>query len=303
MPLLRPAFARTLRPGFSLVPFADRVIFAMRRSSTRITSNRRAISVDAFSAQSLRRSVSLALSRPTHLFRPYQARDVQQVPGRQSRGDYDAPVDSDDLPVSRCRHRCRDRREDKVPAPGAIKGDTVGRYARRYGAGPAKSDPPRLGDTHFSDVAGQATDVAGLDGDDPESLVPAGLSPGRPSGRVSWVEERGHCLSEIPQGLLLHHLGAFRQPVVLGAGSGELTTLLQVARGGRTAGTPVGVLLDSEIPYVSGVGAVIPQDCLLGRRRGQPVSRHANTVSTDSDIPREVTRRCLSGLKVRVSIP
>ena len=58
-----PAFCRTFRPGFSRVPFADRVMFVICRSSTRITSNRRAMPVLVFSAQSLRRSVSRARIR------------------------------------------------------------------------------------------------------------------------------------------------------------------------------------------------------------------------------------------------
>ena len=58
-----PALARTLRPGSARVPRALRVMLATRRSSTRITSNRRARSVLAFSHQSLRRSASRARSR------------------------------------------------------------------------------------------------------------------------------------------------------------------------------------------------------------------------------------------------
>ncbi len=58
-----PALARTFRPGFAVVPRAERVMVAIFRSSTRIRSNRRAMPVLAFSAQSLRRSLSRALSR------------------------------------------------------------------------------------------------------------------------------------------------------------------------------------------------------------------------------------------------
>jgi hypothetical protein len=59
----RPAFWATFRPGASAVPFGERVMAPMSRSSTRITSNRRAMSVEVFSTQSLRRSVSRAFSR------------------------------------------------------------------------------------------------------------------------------------------------------------------------------------------------------------------------------------------------
>ena len=63
MPRFSPAFCRTLRPGSSALPRAERVMFLIFRSSTRITSKRRARSVEVFSHQSLRRSASQALSR------------------------------------------------------------------------------------------------------------------------------------------------------------------------------------------------------------------------------------------------
>ena len=68
IPRFSPALARTFRPGSPGVPFADRVMFPICRSSTRITSNRRAMSVLVFSAQSLRRSVSPARSRAIACF-------------------------------------------------------------------------------------------------------------------------------------------------------------------------------------------------------------------------------------------
>ena len=51
--------------------------------------------------------------------------------------------------------------------------------------------------------------------DDPESLIPPGLAPRRPPGRVARVEERRHRLGEVAQRLLLHRLGAGGQPRVL----------------------------------------------------------------------------------------
>ena len=59
---LSPALARTFLPGFWAVPLAERVIPATCRSSTRITSNRRARSVEVFSVQSRRVSASRARS-------------------------------------------------------------------------------------------------------------------------------------------------------------------------------------------------------------------------------------------------
>jgi hypothetical protein len=77
---LSPVFCRTFWPGAPAVPLAERVMFLMRRSSTLIMSNRRAMSVDAFSAQSFRASASRALSRamvsltPARRFDPRLAR-------------------------------------------------------------------------------------------------------------------------------------------------------------------------------------------------------------------------------------
>src|SRR5215471_918594 len=48
IPRFRAALAATLRPGALIVPRAERVMFLMRRSSMRITSKRRAISVEVF---------------------------------------------------------------------------------------------------------------------------------------------------------------------------------------------------------------------------------------------------------------
>jgi hypothetical protein len=60
---LSPALAATFLPGLAAVPLAERVMCAMFRSSTRITSNRRARLVEVFSHQSLRASASRAFSR------------------------------------------------------------------------------------------------------------------------------------------------------------------------------------------------------------------------------------------------
>ena len=57
---LRPRFCATLAPGHSRVPRAERVIARTFKSSTRMVSKRRAISVVVFSSQSRRRSVSRA---------------------------------------------------------------------------------------------------------------------------------------------------------------------------------------------------------------------------------------------------
>jgi hypothetical protein len=104
-------------------------------------------------------------------------------------------------------------------------------------------------------------------------------------------------------GLLLHGLGARRQPRVLGSGGGQLTTLLHVGRCAGPARMPVRVLLDGKVPYVPGVCAVVPQHSLLGGGGEQPVTRHANTLSTATDISEEVTRRSLPRMTAWSSTP
>ena len=123
------------------------------------------------------------------------------------------------------------------------------------------------------------------------------------AGWVGRVEERGHRLGEVAQGLLLDRLGAGRQPRVLGSGLGELPALFQVARRAGAAGVPVGVLFDGEVPGVPGVAAVVSQHRLLGGGGGEPVPGHANTLSDGADISGEVKRRSLPGLKAGVSTP
>ena len=110
-------------------------------------------------------------------------------------------------------------------------------------------------------------------------------------------------MGEVPQGLLLHHLGAGGQPRVLCAGGGQLPALLQVAWSARAARVPLLVLLDREVPDEPGVCTVVPQRCLLGGRGEQTVPGHTNTLATTTDISGEVKRRFLPGLKAGVSTP
>jgi hypothetical protein len=77
-----------------------------------------------------------------------------------------------------------------------------------------------------------------------KSLVPASLSPRRPPGSVLRIKERGHRPSEVPQRLLLYHLGAHAQPLMRGACSGKLPTLLQITGSAFAARVPVCMLLD-----------------------------------------------------------
>jgi hypothetical protein len=61
------------------------------------------------------------------------------------------------------------------------------------------------------------------------------------------------------------------------------------------------MLLDGQIPYIPGVGAVVAQYRFLGSRRNQPIPRHANILANITDIYGEVKWRVVLGLKTGVS--
>ena len=91
-------------------------------------------------------------------------------------------------------------RERDVPAAGTVAGDAGHAGVRGQIAGQPEPDVPALRDEHLGVVAVQA---AGLDVPDHEPLRPAPRPVGRFPGGVLRVEERGHRLVEVPQGLLL----------------------------------------------------------------------------------------------------
>jgi hypothetical protein len=62
---------------------------------------------------------------------------------------------------------------------------------------------------------------------------------------------------------------------------------------------PVRVLFDGQVPHEPGMGAMVSQQCLLGRRGNQAVPRHANILTNAPDISEEVKRRFLVGLSPR----
>ena len=236
---------------------------------------------------------------------PEKAGGVQQVAGGQGGRYCYAPVDAHHRAIARRRDRCGDGGEGDIPAACPVHRHPVGLHAPRYGAGPAEPHPPGLRHpdlTGFS-VKPPHIPLPPAPAHDPESLVPPGLAPGRPPGRVAQVEERAHGPGEIPQRLLLHHLAARRQPRVLRPCGGKLPTLLQVARRARSARMPVLVLLDREVPHISSMRAVAPQHRLLGGRGEQPVPGHANTLAITADISGEVRRRLLLVLWAGFSTP
>ena len=186
-------------------------MFLICRSSTRIRSNRRAMPVETFSAQSLRRSVSRAFSRAIacltrpRRFEPRLARAsvrcsrrsrvrsravragaVQHLAGGQGRGDRHAPVDAHRLAVTRCRHRRGDHGEGDVPAAGAVHRDPVGLRAGGTARDQRNLTHPAFGYPDLADLAGHRRTSHCR----PRCPVirnpssPPGLAPGRPPGRV-----------------------------------------------------------------------------------------------------------------------
>jgi len=221
-----------------------------------------------------------------------QSRCCQQLAGRKgSAGSYSA-VDADNLSVAGASDRHRNGCEGNVPAPGAVSGDPVGLGALWHCARPTESHPSSLRDAHQPHMLRHAADVpvSPTSPHDTEPFIPASLPPRWPARRVCRVEEGRHRLGEVAQSLLLYHLAACAKPWMLGAGGGELSALFQVAWGALPATAPVLMLLDSQVPYVPGVYAVLTRRSLLGRRWKQTITGHTNTLATTTDIPREVKR-------------
>jgi hypothetical protein len=112
-----------------------------------------------------------------------------------------------------------------------------------------------------------------------------------------------HSPVEVMQCLLLHHLAARAQPVMLRPGGSELPALLRIAGGALAAMVPVGVLLDGQVPDEPSVGAMSLQHLLLSRRREDTEAGHTNTLASTTDFSGEVKRRCLPDLKVGGATP
>ena len=103
MPRLSPAFARTPRSGLAMVPRAGRVMPAMLRSSTRVTSKRRARSVVVFSHGSPDRArAGAAVSAGCQ--RPVRTRAADQRPWSRRTRSLRGPTSCRLLDPPRVRH-------------------------------------------------------------------------------------------------------------------------------------------------------------------------------------------------------
>jgi hypothetical protein len=124
--------------------------------------------------------------------------------------------------------------------------------------------------------------MPGLDGDDAETLVAAGLAPCRPP--VGAGEEVPHRLIEVAQCLLLNHLAPGPQPVVFFADLGELGCLRAEAWRVATSRTPPRMLFHGQVPHEPGMGAMLLEHDFLVSRRCQAKARHSNIISITNDI-------------------
>jgi len=228
--------------------------------------------------------------KPSQSSLPLRAKagDFQHDSRGQGGRHGDTPVDAYYLAISRAGDRLRDDCERDVPATCSVKGDPV-RLCSGDLSRPAEPHPPRLWDPDVARLAAEPAYVAGLDGDDTESLGSAAFPPSRPA--VSTTDEVFYCLVEIAQRLLLDHMTAAAQPVIRRASLGQLSALLYVSGRACPSGPPESMLFDSQIPHETRMSAVFPQDGRLGRRRTKPEPGHDGSLNLAYDNSKEVMRR------------
>src|SRR6185437_871003 len=163
------------------VPLAERVMFLIWRSSTLIRSNRRTMAVLAFSAQSLRLSVSRALNLatasltcPRRLDPRLGAASLRSSRRSLFRSRLARPGACSNSPVDRAADTATPRSMPTTSVvPGAVKGHPIRLPVSRCRAGPAEPHPPGLRNPDFTGLPAEPAHMAGLDGDYPKSLVPA----------------------------------------------------------------------------------------------------------------------------------
>ena len=213
-----------------------------------------------------------------------KARRTQQLAAGQCNRDRHAAIHTHHAAITRSRDDVWDGGKSDVPAPSAITSDSVGLDGVGDGAGPAEPHPPHLGYPHLPVAAVEPLDVARFEADLSESFMRAGLAPGRAA--VGAAEKVAHRLGEVPQRLLLHGLRPGCQPVVFGAGRGQLGTLLVVPRRSATR-LPVPLLLDGQIPHKPGMATMFGQYCSLLKAGKQAKPAHINNLGRTTDNTRE----------------
>ena len=194
-----------------------------------------------------------------------ETRGVQQFTGRQCRRHHNTTVDTHHAAITRAGDGIRDVGERDMPAASPISSDPVRLHTAGNRPRQPEAHPAHLRHPHPAAPAVHTLDVTRFHRDLPKPLVHTGFAPGRAA--VGSAEKVARRLSEIPQCLLLHSLRARRQPVVLGAGRGQLSALLDIA-GGAVTGSPVLLLLDGQVPHIPGMAAMLSQHrrLLSGRK-------------------------------------
>jgi hypothetical protein len=210
----------------------------------------------------------------------FKAWGVEQFSGGQCRRDRDTPIDTDHAAVARARDRVGDARESDMPAPGPITGYPIGLDVVWYGACPTEADPTDFGHPHPSVTFIKFSDVTRFHPNLPEAFIYTGLAPRWTA--MSAGEEVLHGLSEVAQRLLLHRLRPGRQPVVVGAGLGQLRGLLVVTRC-AASGLPKLLLLHGQIPHKSRMPAMLQQPRPLSGCWQQTKPRHTRNVAANTD--------------------
>ena len=253
MPRFRPAFCRTFRPGSGAVPFAERVMPAMFRFSTRTMSNRRARSVVAFrpspcdgrppgfqpcdgqldpgAAGEPRRARpacaggggplrSGPVKRGTRSISPVDSAPLTVTP-RSMPATWPFPGRGPDRGSQRRRHasvrtvECHPVGLHALVAPDGTSGIAPTR--------PSVPAPHPRGATAARPIAARAPRRSGI----PRPGRPCARSAAGPGCAGRGTRPR---LGEVPQCLLLDHLAPRGQPCMLGPGPGELAALHEVTR-------------------------------------------------------------------------
>jgi hypothetical protein len=221
---------------------------------------------------------------------------VQHLARRKCCRYCDAPVNADDRPGPRARNRHGGRSERNMPSARTVTGDPKRPYAFRNRPGPTEPHPARFRDVHLGPVPVQAPHIGRSNVHNPETLVATRLPPRRPAVRA--VEIASHGLVVIADCLLLDNRAALCQPRIVRTGFGQLAASLYKARHPASATTPTRSLLNAEVPYVAGVGAMPEQRGFLPACRLKAVpERHTNILAihdTMSESMYEV-QPCLKG--------
>ena len=205
---------------------------------------------------------------------------VQQFTGRQGRRHGNATVDTHHAAVTGARDGTGDVRERDKPAPGPIPGDPVGLHTIGNRAREAEAHPADLGHPDPTESAVETLNLMRFDRNLSEPLMYTGFAPGWVAVRSA--EKIAHRLGEVPQRLLLNRLRPRRQPVVLGAGRGQLSALL-IEAGRAAPRLPMLLLLDGQVPHIPGVPTMLGQQRRLLGGRKQPKSRHVSNVAPGTD--------------------